>query len=128
MPRLLILAALALITLPSIADAASVRVRPGLWSTSAGEGDFALPVRLPTDRPGVAIVPTAEWKPLAACLLAQQASPDADTVAATVRCARVQVLALEQARSEGQVLSDTGARWVQWHRKGELTDVVRSAL
>jgi hypothetical protein len=129
MPRLLVLALLALTTLPSVADAASVRVRPGLWLATASAGHFALPVHLPTDRPGVAIVPSAEWKPLAACLLAHQAAPVAsDTEAATVRCARVQVLALEQARREGRLLSDTGTRWVQWHRKGELADVVRTAL
>jgi len=126
----LVLAALALTTVPSLADAASVRVRPGLWSaTTADSSTFALPVRLPADRPGVAIVPDAEWRPMAACLLAHQADPAGpDTGDATVRCARVQALALEQARSDGRVLSDDGARWVQWHRKGELADVVRSAL
>ena len=120
MSRILPFAVLLFSFLPSLADAATVRVRPGLWSTSS-ETEFTLPVRLSEGR---AVVPSAEWRPLAACLLASQDTPSDTT---HVRCARVQVLALEHARSQGQVLSDDGARWVQWHHKGTLDAKVRAA-
>ncbi len=120
MSRILPFAVVLLSFLPSLADAATVRVRPGLWSAATG-GEFTLPIRLAEGR---AVVPAAEWRPLAACLLAHQDAPSDTTNA---RCARVQVLALEQARSEGQVLSEEGARWVQWHHKGTLDDKVRAA-
>lgn len=121
--RLLLIASVLLSgLLPTTADAGSIRVRPGLWEVTSSPDDFQLPARLAPTRPGVAIVPTDEWRPLAACLLANQDDPEpASTAEASVRCARVQALALEQSRSEGHQLSDDGALWVQWHRNGELS-------
>ncbi len=119
-----LLVALCLV-LPATADAAGVRVRPALFD----QDPATLPARLPAERPGVALVAGAEWRPLGACLLANQAAPaPIDFETATLRCARVQVLALQQARSEGVLLSDQGARWVQWHKTGQLGEVLRATL
>ncbi len=129
MKRLLLLVILVLITLPTGADASTVRVRPGAWNGTSTLNPFMMPVQMAADRPDMAIVPHAQWRPLAVCLLSQAADPSARSEAeATVRCARIQALSLEQARRSGQHLTPESAQWLRWHKTGELEEIVLASL